>query len=153
MYLDWKSVFLLENDLATPGKCWFSRRILSKLTAEGVEKPYFAQDMRGISLTGQDLPEWKKATFGGNKASYGRKTNLSILEQRQSLPIFKLRDELIKVQLLVLFICRVFVLFVYLFNFFNYWLIDWFVYSSSRNTNSFIYLFIYSLLIKQEHNV
>ena len=63
-----------------------------------MDKPYFAQDMRGISLAGQDLPEWKKATFGGNKASYGKRTNLSILEQRQGLPIFKLRGELIKVR-------------------------------------------------------
>ncbi len=42
------------------------------------------------------MPEWKKASFGGNKASYGRKTTLSILEQRQGLPIYKLRDNLIK---------------------------------------------------------
>jgi len=49
-------------------------------------------------MQSQDLPEWKKATFGGKGGSYGRKTNLSILEQRKSLPIFKLRDELVKVQ-------------------------------------------------------
>ena len=45
----------------------------------------------------QDVPEWKKATFGGKGGSYGRKTNLSILEQRQGLPIYKLRDQLVKV--------------------------------------------------------
>ena len=43
-----------------------------------------------------DLPEWKKHIIGGSKGSFGRKTNLSILEQRQSLPIYKLKDELIK---------------------------------------------------------
>ena len=48
-------------------------------------------------MQAQDVPEWKKATFGGKGGSYGRKTNLSILEQRQSLPIYKLRDELVKV--------------------------------------------------------
>ena len=63
----------------------------------GQRKPYFAQDLRGAGLSTQDVPEWKKATFGGAKGSYGRKTNMSILEQRQSLPIFKLRDELVKV--------------------------------------------------------
>lgn len=33
---------------------------------------------------------------GGTRGSYGKKTNMTILEQRQSLPIYKLRDELIK---------------------------------------------------------
>ncbi|XP_022791850.1 ATP-dependent RNA helicase DHX8-like [Stylophora pistillata] len=60
------------------------------------DKPIFAQDMRGVGLTNEDMPEWKRATFGGNKASYGKKTNLSILEQRQGLPIYKLREELLK---------------------------------------------------------
>lgn len=44
----------------------------------------------------QDVPEWKKVIIGGKKTSYGRKTDMSIVEQRQSLPIFKLRDELLK---------------------------------------------------------
>jgi len=42
-----------------------------------------------------DLPEWKKQAFGGVKASYGRKTDLSILEQRQGLPIYKLKEQLV----------------------------------------------------------
>lgn len=63
--------------------------------ADGI-KPVFAQDMRGIGLANDDMPEWKRATFGGNKASYGKKTNLTILEQRQGLPIYKLRQELLK---------------------------------------------------------
>lgn len=33
---------------------------------------------------------------GGTRGSYGKKTNMSLLEQRQSLPIYKLRDQLIK---------------------------------------------------------
>jgi len=43
-----------------------------------------------------DMPEWKKHIIGGSKGSYGKKTSLSILEQRQSLPIYKLKDELVK---------------------------------------------------------
>lgn len=42
-----------------------------------------------------EMPEWKKHITGGVKASLGRKTDLSILEQRRSLPIFKLREELV----------------------------------------------------------
>ncbi|GLV38078.1 peanuts [Carabus blaptoides fortunei] len=55
-----------------------------------------AANMRGIGLQTQDLPEWKKHVIGGKKSSFGKKTNLTILEQRQSLPIYKLRDELTK---------------------------------------------------------
>lgn len=56
-----------------------------------------AANMRGIGLTNQDLPEWKKHVIGGKKSSFGMKTNMTLLEQRQSLPIYKLKDELIKV--------------------------------------------------------
>ncbi|XP_077299684.1 ATP-dependent RNA helicase pea [Arctopsyche grandis] len=55
-----------------------------------------AANMRGLGMSAQDLPEWKKHVIGGKKSSFGKKTNLSILEQRQSLPIYKLRDELTK---------------------------------------------------------
>lgn len=44
-----------------------------------------------------DIPEWKKHAFGGNKASYGKKTQLSIIEQRESLPIYRLKEQLIQV--------------------------------------------------------
>lgn len=46
-----------------------------------------------------ELPEWKRVSFGGLKASYGKKTQLSILEQRQSLPIYKLKIELVEVSI------------------------------------------------------
>merc|ERR1719167_132086 len=51
----------------------------------------------GKSGLGQtEMPEWKKHIIGGSKGSYGKKTTMSILEQRQSLPIYKLKDELVK---------------------------------------------------------
>ena len=53
--------------------------------------------MRGIGMMPNDIPEWKKHAFGGNKASYGKKTAMSILEQRESLPIYKLKEQLIQV--------------------------------------------------------
>ncbi|KAJ8683658.1 hypothetical protein QAD02_019450 [Eretmocerus hayati] len=61
-----------------------------------VESQANSASMRGIGLQTQDLPEWKKHVIGGKKSSFGKKTNLSLIEQRQSLPIFKLRDDLIK---------------------------------------------------------
>lgn len=52
---------------------------------------------RGTGAPSYDMPEWKKHITGGPKgASFGKKTSLSIVEQRQSLPIYKLRDELVK---------------------------------------------------------
>ena len=42
------------------------------------------------------MPEWKRKMFGGGKASFGRKTNLTIKEQREGLPVFKLRDQMIQ---------------------------------------------------------
>ncbi|XP_046833694.1 ATP-dependent RNA helicase DHX8 [Vespa crabro] len=53
-------------------------------------------NMRGIGMQTQDLPEWKKHVIGGKKSSFGKKTNLTLLEQRQTLPIYKLRDDLVK---------------------------------------------------------
>ncbi|EST04529.1 Ribosomal protein S1, RNA-binding domain protein [Kalmanozyma brasiliensis GHG001] len=57
----------------------------------------FAQDRRGniLGQKAQDQPAWKKETF--NKATtFGRITSLSMQEQRQSLPIYKLRQQLVQ---------------------------------------------------------
>lgn len=51
---------------------------------------------RGMPSQQQEVPEWKRHITGGTRGSYGKKTNMSLLEQRQSLPIFKLREQLIK---------------------------------------------------------
>lgn len=56
-----------------------------------------AANVRGIGIAPQEIPEWKKHVIGGKKSSFGMKTNLTLIEQRQSLPIYKLRDDLIKV--------------------------------------------------------
>ena len=57
---------------------------------------YLATDFKQLAAP-PELPEWKRVSFGGNKASYGKKTQMSILEQRQSLPIYKLRENLVQV--------------------------------------------------------
>ena len=57
---------------------------------------YLAQDVRGANMPVPDLPEWKKAVMGGNKVSYGMKTTKTIKEQRESLPVFRLKDDLIQ---------------------------------------------------------
>uniref|UniRef100_H2SB51 ATP-dependent RNA helicase DHX8 n=1 Tax=Takifugu rubripes TaxID=31033 RepID=H2SB51_TAKRU len=55
-----------------------------------------AANMRGIGAMPVNLPEWKRKAFGGNQVSYGKKTELSILQQRESLPIFKLKEQLVQ---------------------------------------------------------
>lgn len=56
---------------------------------------HFAQDLKGFGRTADDIPEWKKKTFN-NATTFGRITSLSIKEQRESLPIFKLRSTIIE---------------------------------------------------------
>lgn len=61
------------------------------------EDKSYSETSRGMGMPPpQDIPEWKKHVIGGKKTSYGKKTDMTIVEQRQSLPIFKLRDDLIK---------------------------------------------------------
>lgn len=61
------------------------------------ESKSLMSNSRGIGASNQELPEWKKHVIGGKKSSFGMKTHMSIKEQRESLPIYKLKDELIKV--------------------------------------------------------
>ncbi|KAK9476447.1 P-loop containing nucleoside triphosphate hydrolase protein [Lipomyces japonicus] len=56
----------------------------------------FADDIRDAMKQRQapDMPEWKKRALN-NSSSFGKITSLSIKDQRQSLPVFKLRQQLI----------------------------------------------------------
>lgn len=74
------------------------RLIRSHLFSFAAEGRQIAANMRGIGMMPNDIPEWKKHAFGGNKASYGKKTQMSIIEQRESLPIYKLKEQLVQVR-------------------------------------------------------
>lgn len=54
-----------------------------------------AQELKGVGLGAAQMPEWKKAALG-KAPTFGIRDNRSIREQRESLPIFKLRDQLIQ---------------------------------------------------------
>ncbi|KAL8435108.1 hypothetical protein Efla_006329 [Eimeria flavescens] len=54
-----------------------------------------AQALQGLGQTGYEMPEWKKLYLGKN-VSFGIKSTMSIAEQRRSLPIFKLKEQLLK---------------------------------------------------------
>lgn len=75
-----------ENDVMRPDDPFAVRNLGGAGDAIG---PYYKS-------SNNQLAEWKKSLLTGSKGSYGKKTNLSIVEQRQSLPIYKLREELIK---------------------------------------------------------
>ncbi|XVF73182.1 hypothetical protein PTKIN_Ptkin12aG0180500 [Pterospermum kingtungense] len=56
---------------------------------------HLAQELRGVGMSAYDMPEWKKDAFG-KALTFGQRSDLSIQEQRQSLPIYKLKKELIQ---------------------------------------------------------
>jgi hypothetical protein len=56
---------------------------LNTLPSYTVDGRQIAANIRGIGMIPDGFPEWKKHAFGGNQASYGKKTELTILEQRE----------------------------------------------------------------------
>lgn len=58
------------------------------------ESRVFASTVRAQSNV-QVVPEWKKASIGGKKQAMGRHSSMSVRQQRESLPIYKLRRDLI----------------------------------------------------------
>jgi ATP-dependent RNA helicase DHX8/PRP22 len=57
----------------------------------------FASDLRSIksSQTNDAVPEWKRVTQN-KEQSFGRRTDMTIKQQRESLPVYRFRSELIK---------------------------------------------------------
>ncbi|GLT78690.1 hypothetical protein SLA2020_502180 [Shorea laevis] len=56
---------------------------------------HLAQELRGVGLSAYDMPAWKKDAFG-KALTFGQRSKLPIQEQRQSLPIYKLKKELVQ---------------------------------------------------------
>src|SRR6185312_1098240 len=50
--------------------------------------------MGGGASKGPQLADWKRQLLTGSKGSYGKKTSMTIIEQRESLPIYKLKEQL-----------------------------------------------------------
>lgn len=73
----------------------FSTSLFSVLSAARKAESHSAS--AGPSAPFRDVPEWKKHVTGGSRyVGAGQKIVKSILEQRQSLPIYSLKDELLK---------------------------------------------------------
>lgn len=60
------------------------------------EERKFAADLRSTQQPKQDdsVPEWKRVTMGKNQ-SFGKRTSMSMKQQRESLPVFKFRKQLL----------------------------------------------------------
>eukprot|EP01134_Creolimax_fragrantissima_P005064 CFRG5064T1 len=54
-----------------------------------------AMQVKGTSAGPVEMPEWKKSVIGKNP-TYGKHSSQTIVQQRESLPIFSLRDELLQ---------------------------------------------------------
>jgi ATP-dependent RNA helicase DHX8/PRP22 len=57
---------------------------------------HLAAELRGVGVAGFEQPEWKQKALG-KAPTYGQRDTRSIKEQRESLPIYKLRDQLVQV--------------------------------------------------------
>ncbi|CAG9535662.1 unnamed protein product [Cercopithifilaria johnstoni] len=53
-------------------------------------------DISGPSQRQKEMPEWLRHVTAGGKATYGKRTNMSLREQRESLPIFALKKALLE---------------------------------------------------------
>lgn len=56
---------------------------------------HLAQELRGVGLAGLEQPEWKTAALG-KAPTYGISDARSIKDQRESLPIYRLRSQLLQ---------------------------------------------------------
>jgi len=54
-----------------------------------------AAALRGLGTNRYEVPEWKKL-YLGKSVTYGQRSSLPIREQREGLPIYRLRDALLK---------------------------------------------------------
>lgn len=54
-----------------------------------------AQELKGVGVGQYEMPEWKKEALG-KAPQFGIRQTKSIAEQRKSLPVYKLRDQLIQ---------------------------------------------------------
>lgn len=58
----------------------------------------FASDLRNTrrDQPAEAMPEWKKIATNSKEASFGKRTNMSIKDQRESLPVYKFRKQLLE---------------------------------------------------------
>ncbi|KAH0069565.1 pre-mRNA-splicing factor ATP-dependent RNA helicase PRP43, partial [Aureobasidium melanogenum] len=60
------------------------------------EQRQFASDLRQARQNDGEVPEWKRIASHSKTQSFGKRTNLSIKEQRESLPAFQFRKQFLE---------------------------------------------------------
>ena len=56
---------------------------------------HIAQEMRGLQTGTDEIPEWKRQAEGSGRVGYSQQYTMPIKDQRESLPIYKLKNELV----------------------------------------------------------
>lgn len=84
-----------EKDLESAKGFSSNARILDPMSG-AQSSAWSADESKDRNSKIKEMPEWLKHVTAGGKATYGRRTNLSMVEQRESLPIFKLKQALIE---------------------------------------------------------
>lgn len=61
------------------------------------QQKQFASDLRNTraNQAPEAMPEWKKIAQGSRNTSFGKRTSMSIKEQRESLPVYRFRTQLL----------------------------------------------------------
>lgn len=84
-----------ERDLESQKGFSSNARILDPMSGNQ-STAWSADESKDRNSRMKEMPEWLKHVTAGGKATYGKRTNLSMIEQRESLPIFALKKKLIE---------------------------------------------------------
>lgn len=84
-----------ERDMDTQKGFSSNARILDPMSGNQ-STAWSADESKDRNNKMKEMPEWLKHVTAGGKATYGRRTNLSMVEQRESLPIFALKKNLME---------------------------------------------------------
>ncbi|CAL2033419.1 hypothetical protein CAEBREN_12329 [Caenorhabditis brenneri] len=84
-----------ERDLESQKGFSSNARILDPMSGNQ-STAWSADESKDRNNRMKEMPEWLKHVTAGGKATYGKRTNLSMIEQRESLPIFALKKKLIE---------------------------------------------------------
>uniref|UniRef100_A0A8R1HNX8 RNA helicase n=1 Tax=Caenorhabditis japonica TaxID=281687 RepID=A0A8R1HNX8_CAEJA len=84
-----------ERDLESAKGFSSNARILDPMSGNQ-STAWSADDSKDRNTKMKEMPEWLKHVTAGGKVTYGKRTNLSMIEQRESLPIFALKKNLME---------------------------------------------------------
>ncbi|CAI2325177.1 unnamed protein product [Caenorhabditis sp. 36 PRJEB53466] len=84
-----------ERDMESSRGFSSNARILDPMSG-GQTTAWSADESKDRNTRMKEMPEWLKHVTAGGKATYGKRTNMSMIDQRESLPIFALKKNLME---------------------------------------------------------